>query len=138
LKVWQQSEVGGPLYARLCQERFPGSGRSQPVEPWPKFATQVPLPQHTKQTHLQSFRNQFVGHQGVGGRAQLRPVGVREQPQGIQRLRVKRAAESAQASRRKAVRARLGLQAGVGLDNKSPTRSPAGSEKGPCYLTSAL
>lgn len=104
----------------------------------PKFATQVPLSQHTEQTHIQFFRNQFVRHQGVGGRAQLRLVGVREQPQGIERLRVKRAAESVQASRRKAVRARLGLQAGVGLDAKSPIRSPTGSEKGPCSLTSAL
>lgn len=56
--------------------------------------------------------------------------GVREQPQGKQRLRVKRAAESVQGSRCKAVRTPLGLQAGVGLDNKSPARSPAGSEKG--------
>lgn len=64
----------------------------------------------------------------------MQPVGVREQPQGIQRLRVKRAAESVQASRRTAVRTWLGLHAAVGLDDKSPTRSPAGSEKGPCSL----
>lgn len=44
----------------------------------PKFAAQMPLPQHGEQTHLQPFRRQFLGHPGVGGRAQLWPAGVRK------------------------------------------------------------
>lgn len=64
--------------------------------------------------------------------------GQEEQPQGILRLRGNRAAELVHRSRPRAARCLLGLQAGAGLDNKSPAGSPAGSEKGPCSLTGAF
>lgn len=138
LEAWQPSEVGGPLLARLCQKRFPGSGRSLPVAPWPQARrTSAPTPTHG--TNLSIYNPlETLGHQGVGGRAQLRPAGSGRTALGNPETEGKAGSRAGTRRRHRAAGCRLRLQAGVGLDNKSPARSPAGSEKGPCSLTGAL
>lgn len=93
----------------------------------PKFATQSAA----AQTHLQSFRNQFVGLQGVGGRTQLQPVGGQGTAPGNPEAEGKAGSRVGQASRGKqSALGLLGLQAAVAQDDNSPPGLLQGVRRG--------